>query len=66
MSETHIFNRDRIGKCTEGECRDRVRELEEELQSEMSSYDVKEPEDYPVTEWASWRTEPPGVYGGPV
>lgn len=66
MSESYIFDRDRTGKCTEGECRDRVRELEEELQSEMRGYDVEEPEDYPATDWASFRNEPPGFLGGHV
>ena len=66
MSESYILDRDRTGKCTVGECRDRVRVLEEELQSEMVGYDVEEPADYPDSEWASFRNEPPGFLGGHV
>jgi hypothetical protein len=49
MTDKKILDRDRIGICTEGECRDRVRELEEELQAKMKEFDVE-------TTWFFGRT----------
>jgi hypothetical protein len=66
MTDKKILDRDRIGICTEGECRDRVRELAEELQAKMKEFDVETPEDYPEAKWSRSRNEPPGFLGGHV
>jgi len=62
---TDILKRDITGEC-EGECRDRVREGEEERQDEIKGSDVKAPESYPDAHWARSRNEQPGVWGGHV
>ncbi len=64
MRDMKILDRDRTGKCTEGECRDRVRELEEELQVKMEGFHVETPENYPDIKWARTRNDPPGFFGG--
>ncbi len=62
---TDIPKRDITGEC-EGECRDRVREGEEERQNDISASDVESPESYPDAKWARYRNEQPGVFGGHV
>lgn len=64
MSE--ILERDKTGKCDEGECKDRVKESEEERQKEMKKKDVESPEDYPNAPGAKSRNAPPGSMGGKV
>jgi hypothetical protein len=59
-------NRDTIGRCDEGECRDRVREGEDERQHDISASNVETPEEYPDAKWARSRNEQPGVWGGHV
>lgn len=61
-----IPNRDTIGKCDEGECRDRVREGEDERQHDIIASGVEAPEEYPDAKWAKSRNEQPGVWGGHV
>jgi len=61
---TSMPKRDTSGHC-EGECRDRVREGEEERQSEIAA----EPYDTPSPNSPSWtrnRKEQPAVWGGRV
>ncbi|MBW1771213.1 MAG: hypothetical protein JRD87_01395 [Deltaproteobacteria bacterium] len=60
-----ILKRDISGEC-EGECRDRVREGEEERQNDISASDVESPESYLDAKWARSRNEQPGVFGGHV
>jgi hypothetical protein len=60
-----ILKRDITGEC-EGECRDRVREGEEERQDEIKGSGVEVPESYPDAHWARSRREQPGVWGGHV
>jgi len=56
--------RDTTGNC-EGECRDRVREGEEERQKGIKAEAYSEPSpDSPS--WTKKRKEQPGVYGGRV
>jgi len=62
---TDILKRDITGEC-EGECRDLVREGEEERQDEILASDVESPESYPDAKWARSRNEPPGALGGHV
>ena len=62
---TDILKRDITGEC-EGECRDLVREGEEERQDEILASDVETPEEYPNAKWAKSRNEQPGVWGGHV
>lgn len=59
MTELNILDRDRIGVCTEGECRNRAYDSEVERQAEMVKFGVESPEDYPVAYWAFSRNEPP-------
>ncbi len=56
--------RDTTGKCR-GECRDRVREGEEERQNSIKSkrYNIPSPKS---PSWAKRRNEQPGVLGGRV
>ena len=63
---TNIPNRDITGRCDEGECRDRVREGEEERQHDISASEVETPGSYPDAKWAKSRNEQPGVFGGHV
>lgn len=60
-----ILTRDITGKCV-GECRDRVREGEEERQQEINRSSVDYIESYPSAKWAFTRKEPPGLYDGHV
>ncbi len=60
-----ILKRDITGEC-QGECRDRVREGQEERQIEIKGSDVNAPEFYPDARWARSRNEQPGVWGGHV
>jgi len=62
---TDILKRDITGEC-EGECRDRVREGEEERQAQIHDSGVESPDEYPRAPGASSRNEPPGVFGGHV
>lgn len=56
--------RDISGKC-EGECRDRVREGEEERQHEIQSAAYNSPSpDSPS--WTRQRKDQPGVWGGRI
>ena len=57
--------RDITGEC-EGECRDRVKEGEEERQDEIQGLGVDAPESYPDAYWARSRREQPGGWGGHV
>ena len=66
MTDMNILDRDRTGTCTVGECRDRVGELQSELQAKMREFDVNSPDDYPEIKWARDRNEPPGYFGGHV
>ena len=61
-----VLDRDRTGKCEEGECKDRVRGSEEEQQKKIKTSDVESPEDYPNAPGAKKRKAPPGVWGGHV
>ena len=56
--------RDTTGKCV-GECRDRVREGEEDRQKSIKSkpYNTPSPKS---PSWTKDRKEQPGVYGGRV
>ena len=60
---TDTLKRDITGEC-EGECRDRVREGEEEQQIEIKGSDAKAPESYPDAKWARSRNEQPGDWSG--
>ena len=62
---TVIPARDITGEC-EGECRDRVREGEEERQDEINVSGIEAPDEYPDARWAKSRSEQPGVWGGHV
>ena len=56
--------RDITGKC-EGECRDRVREGEEERQRDIASVAHSSPSPNSPT-WTKHRKEQPAVWGGRV
>ena len=58
--------RDITGKCVEGECRDRVKEGEEERQATVERSGVDAPEDFPKAPGAEKRDNPPGELGGHV
>jgi len=62
---TDMPTRDITGECI-GECRDRVREGEEERQDEINLSGVQVPNEYPDAYWARSRSEQPGVWGGHV
>ena len=62
---TDMPKRDITGEC-EGECRDLVREGEEERQDEIIASGLETPEEYPNAKWAKSRNEQPGVWGGHV
>jgi hypothetical protein len=61
---TSIPSRDITGKC-EGECRDRVREGEEERQEAIKSVAHNSPSPNSPS-WTKDRTEQPAVWGGRV
>lgn len=60
-----IPNRDITGNCDEGECRDRVREGEEERQSTIAAETYSEPSPN-SPEWTRKRSEQPATHGGRV
>ncbi len=62
---TDMPKRDTKGEC-EGDCRNRVKEGEEERQGQMKQENVESPEEYPEAPDAKKRKEQPGVYGGHV
>jgi hypothetical protein len=57
--------RDITGEC-EGECKDRVREGEEDRQKKIAKSKVKSPASFPNAPGAKSRNEPPGFLGGHV
>lgn len=57
--------RDITGEC-EGECRNRVKEGEQERQAKINEDSVETPESFPRAPWANSRKEQPGVFGGHV
>ena len=57
--------RDITGDC-EGECRDRVKEGEEERQDEINADSFEGPESFPRAHWSKSRNVPPGAFGGHV
>ncbi|MFP4159058.1 MAG: hypothetical protein ACLFQ9_03485 [Desulfobacterales bacterium] len=67
MFDTAInaLDRDSTGLC-KGECRDRVREGEDERQLAINREQVGVAEDYPAAGWAKKRKMQPGVFGGHV
>ena len=60
-----ILKRDITGECV-GECRDRVREGEEERQRSIDDSSFKSPGDFPNAPGAGSRREQPGYLGGHV
>ncbi|UCH22028.1 MAG: hypothetical protein JSU83_01865 [Deltaproteobacteria bacterium] len=62
---SNMPKRDITGEC-EGECRDRVREGEEERQAKMNQEAFEAPESFPRAPWANSRKEQPGIFGGHV
>jgi hypothetical protein len=64
MSES-MPKRDITGDC-EGECRDRVKEGEEERQQNLEQEKVEAVDEYPKAPGASGRNDPPGALGGKV
>ena len=62
---TNMLRRDITGDC-DGECRDRIREGEEERQNDINVANLETPESYPDAHWARSRNEQPGVWGGHV
>ena len=62
---TDIPKRDITGHC-EGECRDRVREGEDERQKEIAESKFKSAKSFPNAPGASSRDDPPGWLGGHV
>ena len=57
--------RDISGEC-EGECKDRVREGEEDRQKKIAKSKVKSPASFPNAPGAKSRNESPGFLGGHV
>ena len=57
--------RDITGNCR-GECRDRVRELEERQQEEIEASGLETSGEVRNVPWASSRNAPPGFLGGHV
>ncbi len=57
--------RDTTGEC-EGECRDRVKEGEEERQDKMKGENVEPSGESPSPPHAKKRDNPPGEMGGHV
>ena len=62
---TIMPKRDITGDC-EGECKDRVREGEEERQKKIAKSSFKSPDSFPNAPGAKHRNEPPGFLGGHV
>jgi hypothetical protein len=65
FSMNDMPQRDITGKC-EGECRDRVKEGEEERQDEINADSFEGPDSFPRAHWAKSRNVPPGAFGGHV
>ena len=64
VMEKNMPERDTSGKCM-GECRDRIREGEEERQRTTVSQPYNDPNpDTP--EWTRKRNDQPGVFGGRI
>jgi hypothetical protein len=61
----NIPKRDITGEC-EGECRDRVREGEEERQDSLGKFSAQESGGSKSVSWAASRNAPPGSMGGRV
>ena len=61
----NIPERDISGHC-EGECKDRVREGEEERQKEIAKSKFKSADSFPNAPGANSRNAPPGWLGGHV
>ena len=61
----NALNRDTKGFC-EGECRNIVREGEEERQQTIDREQIEVADYYPTLEEARSRTIQPGVFGGHV
>jgi len=59
------LDRDTIGQC-KGECRDRVREGEDERQQKINHEYVDAEAYSPSVPWAKSRDTQPGVFGGHV
>ena len=62
---TDMPKRDITGDC-EGECRDRVREGEDERQKDIAKSKLKSADSFPNAPGASSRNDPPGWLGGHV
>ena len=62
---SHIPERDISGHC-EGECRDRVREGEDDRQKEIANSKFKSADSFPNAPGAKSRNAPPGWLGGHV
>jgi hypothetical protein len=62
---SNMPKRDITGEC-EGECKDRVREGEEDRQKEIATSGVKSPDSFPNAPGAKSRNDPPGWLGGHV
>jgi hypothetical protein len=62
---SHIPERDITGHC-EGECRDRVREGEDDRQKEIANSKFKSADSFPNAPGAKSRNAPPGWLGGHV
>ena len=62
---TDIPKRDINGEC-EGECKDRVREGEEERQKQIAESGVESADHFPNAPGAKSRKEQPGWLGGHV
>lgn len=60
-----IPKRDITGEC-EGECKDRVKEGEQERQAEINQSDTKSAGESPNAPGAGQRNDPPGALGGHV
>ena len=62
---SHIPERDISGHC-EGECKDRVREGEEDRQQQIAESGVESVESFPNAPGAKSRNDQPGWLGGHV
>ncbi len=60
-----ILKRDITGECV-GECRDIVREAEQDRQAEIESVGLEGAESFPSVSAAFSRNEAPGFLGGHV
>lgn len=64
LKMNNILSRDISGKC-DGECRNLVREGEEQRQKEISAHAYSGGAS-PSVSWANSRNEQPGFFGGHV